>query len=1046
MISPKLALSLSAAALACRSLSGADPVPVTVRHPDVLVVTGTDGDARNPVWAAGSRYVFFVSDASNLVSNDGNGPGLDLFRHDRQTGETLLVSAATDSGVGANGPVLEFSVSSDGTRAVWLSDASNLVSGDTNAARDVFLRDIAAGTTTLVSWNLDRSGTGRGASFSPVLSADGRRVIYGTRAENVQVGLSPSSGHRLCLRDVETQTVTIISEEPWLFEASANLEVVVYATEGSVVPSPDRTPTALMVWRFASGVAERLWLRGAPPARLTRGLDFSHLCLTPSGRHLAFAIPAEGGDAVSRHRGLWRADLQTGESFRVWDPQQAHFSTRRHWMSVTDDGSRIAFLLLLPSMDDGEVKIWTEGAGIQTLADLVTSGVVPEPSPRRVEGVHFSPEGTRLMFFTQEPVPEAGVHTVGDSRAYLRTLNTGETRTLVSGETDIEAAFDPSGDLLAFSASELSAAGLPWKEQSSVWVLGGGNAPPTRISNAIPAPPSSVASASIARVIGLSDDGQQILFRSHAPDIFPGANTLRSGYFCFDVQRATNRWINGPAGGISHDPNAWKAGAAIAASGRSVVFGILDTNLIGASRFPFRSPDLLIRNLATDQTVLATPKPRDGFFSHLDVSSLPEISGDGQRVHLRWSPGYDPYVPVIFDQKAGYLLDVTRFGWGSPVAAAANRTTFSRDGRRTAYATGADSEGKNRAGWLDMHQRVAVETANATLWNFNAPLHVDTQADRLIIETREFYGLPATIVGVRVLSGEQRVLVAGSEYAVGRARVATGGSLVVFTGKSRISSNGFVPIQVFARPVAGGPVEHVSIGLEGFPANGDCRSVGVSADGRFVVFTSRASNLVPGDINEFADVFVRDRYARVTHLLSRLADGSQEDGHCAGAVISGDGRTVAFTSFGRRLAPGDGSREPTILRVAVPDAAVVDSDADGLPDVWELDHLQTLAHGADGDADSDGQTNRDEFIARTLPGEPASLLAMFSVEAIAGGFDVTWQGHAAVTYQLERHHSLSSEAPWVPVGAPQSGYEGLVHQAIPGLEPGAYYRVTVVAP
>lgn len=76
--------------------------------------------------------------------------------------------------------------------------------------------------------------------------------------------------------------------------------------------------------------------------------------------------------------------------------------------------------------------------------------------------------------------------------------------------------------------------------------------------------------------------------------------------------------------------------------------------------------------------------------------------------------------------------------------------------------------------------------------------------------------------------------------------------------------------------------------------------------------------------------------------------------------------------------------EPTILRVAVPDAAVVDSDADGLPDVWELDHLQTLAHGADGDADSDGQTNRDEFIARTLPGEPASLLAMFSVEAIAG--------------------------------------------------------------
>ncbi|MBN8247294.1 MAG: hypothetical protein J0L84_07605, partial [Verrucomicrobia bacterium] len=158
------------------------------------------------------------------------------------------------------------------------------------------------------------------------------------------------------------------------------------------------------------------------------------------------------------------------------------------------------------------------------------------------------------------------------------------------------------------------------------------------------------------------------------------------------------------------------------------------------------------------------------------------------------------------------------------------------------------------------------------------------------------------------------------------------------------------------------------------------------------------------------------------------------------------GRTVAFTSFGRRLAPGDGSREPTILRVAVPDAAVVDSDNDGLPDVWELDHLTTLAQGSDDDADDDGMSHRDEFIARTSPGETASRLAMFSVEPVAEGFDVTWQGHAGVTYQLVQQDSLSPEAPWTPVGSPQPGYEGLVHQVVPGGGPGRFFRVTVVAP
>jgi hypothetical protein len=103
-----------------------------------------------------------------------------------------------------------------------------------------------------------------------------------------------------------------------------------------------------------------------------------------------------------------------------------------------------------------------------------------------------------------------------------------------------------------------------------------------------------------------------------------------------------------------------------------------------------------------------------------------------------------------------------------------------------------------------------------------------------------------------------------------------------------------------------GLTTRVSLSTSGAQANDDCAPPAMSADGRYVVFRSFASTLVPGDVNGFSDVFVRDRITGQTTLVSVATDGAQGNQGCDnGTAISADGRYVAFASFADNLVPGD---------------------------------------------------------------------------------------------------------------------------------------------
>jgi Tol biopolymer transport system component len=104
---------------------------------------------------------------------------------------------------------------------------------------------------------------------------------------------------------------------------------------------------------------------------------------------------------------------------------------------------------------------------------------------------------------------------------------------------------------------------------------------------------------------------------------------------------------------------------------------------------------------------------------------------------------------------------------------------------------------------------------------------------------------------------------------------------------------------------ASAQASRVSVGAGGEQATGESGAAAPSADGRFVAFASDAPDLVPGDTNGVADVFVRDRVTGTTWRVSVTTGGAQAGGISGAPSISASGRIVAFVSRAQDLVPGD---------------------------------------------------------------------------------------------------------------------------------------------
>jgi len=137
------------------------------------------------------RYIAFTSN-SPLVATDNNGLQ-DIYVRDTEDGLTTLVSVATGGTIATGGASTNPSMSGDGRYVVFQSAATNLVVGDTNAADDIFLHDRETGITTRVSVDMNGAqGMGNGAAAfaagRPQISHDGSLVVFDSDYTNLVAG------------------------------------------------------------------------------------------------------------------------------------------------------------------------------------------------------------------------------------------------------------------------------------------------------------------------------------------------------------------------------------------------------------------------------------------------------------------------------------------------------------------------------------------------------------------------------------------------------------------------------------------------------------------------------------------------------------------------------------------------------------------------------------------------------------------------------------------------------------------------------------------
>jgi Tol biopolymer transport system component len=164
---------------------------------------GVAGNDRSffPAISAGGRFVAFSSDASNLVAGDTND-STDVFVRDRRNHTTSRVSvgAGTEGNLDSYDP----SISANGRFVAFSSDASNLVSGDTNDSTDVFVRDRVMHTTMLVS--VSSGGVlGNSVSSLPSISGGGRLVAFASFSSNL-VGADTNAASDIFVRNLRTHT------------------------------------------------------------------------------------------------------------------------------------------------------------------------------------------------------------------------------------------------------------------------------------------------------------------------------------------------------------------------------------------------------------------------------------------------------------------------------------------------------------------------------------------------------------------------------------------------------------------------------------------------------------------------------------------------------------------------------------------------------------------------------------------------------------------------------------------------------------------------
>jgi Ca2+-binding RTX toxin-like protein/Tol biopolymer transport system component len=329
---------------------------------------GTQGDnpSKSPRISSDGRYVTFYSTASNLVVGDTNNTG-DIFVYDRQSKQTTRVSV-DNNGIQANNSSFSPSISADGRYITFSSDASNLVTGDTNNTGDIFVYDRQSKQTTRVS--VDNNGIqANSPSFSPNISADGRYITFYSNASNLVTGDTNATSD-IFVYDRQSNQITRVSVDNNGTQANAPSSSPSISSDGryitfssdasNLVTGDTNGNTDIFVYDRQSKQTTRVSVDN-------NGIQANNSSYSPSisadGRYITFSSDASNlvtGD-TNNSRDIFVYDRQSKKITRVSvDNNGIQANGISYSPSISSDGRYITFESNASNLTPGDTNGWSD--------------------------------------------------------------------------------------------------------------------------------------------------------------------------------------------------------------------------------------------------------------------------------------------------------------------------------------------------------------------------------------------------------------------------------------------------------------------------------------------------------------------------------------------------------------------------------------------------------------------------------------------------------------------------------------------------------------
>jgi len=956
------------------------------------------GGSYQPVLSADGRFVAFVSQANNLVTNDNLAPYLDVFLRDRAAGSITLVSVRTDGAGGGDDNSVGPSVSADGRFVAFQSAAGNLTPNDTNGLSDVFLRDVVAGTTLLVSRELNGSAAADQASSSPMLSTSGRWIVFESKATNL-VANDTNSTSDVFLFDRVNGTISLVSLNADGNGSRAGASVWPAITpDGSRVAYLNSSSTQAVSHVFVRDLqaGTTTWASANAPDELPGYLGALNPVLSADGSTVFFH--AFNASLTN----LYRFDVASGTQTLVSASAQAGSAA-----APSANGRFVAYAAT------NLVFVWDAQSGDRTLVSVDIGGL-PAPSTTGPARPALSADGAKVCFLsnagnlTAEP-------TNGLAQLYLRDLAAGST-TLLSGDTNgatsgdlgaIVPVMSANGSVVAFESTSSTMVADDLNREPDVFVRDVAAGTTALMSGRDGALPSVTGVApAVVYPNAISGDGRYVAYGSLDNGLFPGDTNGVQDIFVRDLVNGTVEPASVSSTG-EFTNRFHSLNCVLSGDGRHVAH-VMST--------PGFSPLTAVfwRDLDAGETRPVSEPPGSGPWA---VSGAPTISADGRWVAFQTTKPANVFEPglndgnlasdiILSDVLAGtncVISRLTDFFGTSTDRGASTAPILSPDGRWLAYLSNSPLPFLNVR---DLHSNVTTFvnlalprppadpvprcdggvtfSGDSSFLAFNFADQAPTlQRNKVFI-----YDLLRQTGAVVCVACRNPSLSRDGRYVVVETRANTPSDVVLYDRQTGVTN--------------------LLSAASGSLSGGNDRSYSpiISGDARFVLFVSRATNLNPADTDRLPTLYVHDRVRATTMPLPVGADSGPGNGPSYTPVMAANGRTVVFASFASDLVSGDFNdrRDVFTLRLGRPD-----TDDDGLDDDWEVAFFNDLARNGNGDFDQDGQSDRAEFLSGTDPTNTGSVLRALTVTPLsASSVVVVWNAVPGRNYQVEYKDNVAA--------------------------------------